>query len=85
MYQTSVNVETEWDAVRMQRGVSWRYVVGKGIQYINEVEPKLAEITLQHDKVRRASNLLSLLYYLKEKHPQVYNEYIESGLANGAE
>jgi len=81
-FQTSVLVTTEQDAERKQRGVGWRYVIGKGLEYLREIEPKLNEIALSHERTRRANSAVALLAWLRSRHPEVWDEYLAEG-ANG--
>jgi len=72
---TTVIVTTEQNEERKKRGVGWRYLIGKGLQYVQEVEPMINEITLARDKTRRASSALQLLAWVREKYPQIFQEY----------
>lgn len=81
IYRTSVIVDQEQDIERKKWGVSWRYLIGKGLQHMNECQPRLAEIALGQDRVRRASTALQLMHYLQEQHPKILDDFL---IVNGA-
>jgi len=73
-----VSAEVDLKSYRFKKdtGVSWRFIVGKGIQHLNECVPKQEQIALNYDKALRAARYARIMHYLKEKHPAIYDEAI---------
>jgi len=69
------NTETwEW---KQKLGVSWRFIVAKGVEHLRTCVPREAEISANYDKVLKANRHARMMHYLREKYPVIYDEILE--------
>jgi hypothetical protein len=56
--------------------VSWRYVIAKGLQHIEECQPKAQIMAESYNSVIKARNYAKFIHWLQQKYPRIWDEMI---------
>lgn len=76
----SATIEKE-DLIRKARaGVSWRYIIAKGLTHIDTCVPREEDITHNYNLLLKGKSYMKMAYYIREKHPAIWDEMLQAGV-----
>lgn len=61
--------------------VSWRYIIGKGLQHIETCVPRGEIIQEAYTHALKTKRYTRLAYWLQQKYPKVWDEFIKTDLS----
>ena len=76
----SATVDTGQIDAKRRLGVSWRFIIGKGIEHMEKCAPREEMLRDQYGQAIKHRQYLRAIHYLREKHPKIWAEIVEEGI-----
>lgn len=76
----SATVDDEQIQAKKRLQVSWRFLIGKGIEHMDRCAPRDEILREQFGQAIKHRQYLRAIHYLREKHPKIWDAMVEEGI-----